>query len=229
MAIRRTSHAVYDTSYHLVWCPKYRKKIFEGGGVRERAEQLIREIGEEYGFEINPYDPCVANKIVNGKQLTITWHVDDLKASHVDMKVLDQFVKWLEKKYGSDGVNKVKVHKGKLHDYLAMNMDYSVKGEVRIEMKKYVKDMIKDFPENITKGASNPASDKLFHVHNSPALDDERTQHFHHFVARGLFVAKRARPDIQPAIAFLCTRVKAPTEEDWYKLVRMMKFFVCNC
>ena len=52
MAIKRTSHAVYDTSYHLVWCPKYRKKIFERGDVRERAEQLIREISEEYGFEI---------------------------------------------------------------------------------------------------------------------------------------------------------------------------------
>jgi len=52
MAIKRTSHAVYDTSYHLVWCPKYRKKIFERGDIRERAEQLIREISEEYGFEI---------------------------------------------------------------------------------------------------------------------------------------------------------------------------------
>ena len=52
MAIKRTSHAVYDTSYHLVWCPKYRKKIFGRGDIRERAEQLIREISEEYGFEI---------------------------------------------------------------------------------------------------------------------------------------------------------------------------------
>ena len=52
MAIKRTSHAVYDTSYHLVWCPKYRKKIFGRGEIRERAEQLIREISEEYGFEI---------------------------------------------------------------------------------------------------------------------------------------------------------------------------------
>jgi len=52
MAIKRTSHAVYDTSYHLVWCPKYRKKIFRRGEIRERAEQLIREISDEYGFEI---------------------------------------------------------------------------------------------------------------------------------------------------------------------------------
>ena len=36
------------------------------------------------GFEINPYDPCVANKEVNGSQMTVTWHVDDLKVSHKD-------------------------------------------------------------------------------------------------------------------------------------------------
>ena len=52
MTIKRTSHAVYDTSYHLVWCPKYRKQIFERSEIRERAEQLIREISDEYGFEI---------------------------------------------------------------------------------------------------------------------------------------------------------------------------------
>ena len=52
MTIKRTSHAVYDTSYHLVWCPKYRKKIFERSEIRERGEQLIREISDEYGFEI---------------------------------------------------------------------------------------------------------------------------------------------------------------------------------
>ena len=39
---------------------------------------------EAEGFAINPYDPCVANKLINGKQITIIWHVDDLKISHVD-------------------------------------------------------------------------------------------------------------------------------------------------
>ena len=52
MAIKRTSHAVYDTSYHLVWCPKYRKRIFNREDVRERAEQLFREIALEYNFDI---------------------------------------------------------------------------------------------------------------------------------------------------------------------------------
>ena len=40
-----------------------------------------------WGFEINPYDWCVANTTIDGKQCTILWHVDDLKISHVDPKV----------------------------------------------------------------------------------------------------------------------------------------------
>jgi hypothetical protein len=39
------------------------------------------------GFIMNPYDPCVWNKIMNGKQLTIVFHVDDCKLSHVDSKI----------------------------------------------------------------------------------------------------------------------------------------------
>ena len=52
MGLKRASHAVYDTAYHLVWCPKYRKKIFADETIRERAGQVINEICEEYGIEI---------------------------------------------------------------------------------------------------------------------------------------------------------------------------------
>ena len=37
---------------------------------------------ESQGFEINPYDPCMANKIIDEYQMTVVWHVDDLKISH---------------------------------------------------------------------------------------------------------------------------------------------------
>ncbi len=59
-------------------------------------------------FQVNPYNPCVANRIVNGKQHIITWHVDDLKYSHVDSAINDKFLKWLNKKYASDGIGEVK-------------------------------------------------------------------------------------------------------------------------
>jgi hypothetical protein len=37
-----------------------------------------------YGFLINPYDPCVANKEVNNQQFNVSWHIDDLKISRME-------------------------------------------------------------------------------------------------------------------------------------------------
>ena len=48
------------------------------------------------GFELNPYYPCVANKIVDVAQLTVVWHVDDLKVSHVDAGVVTRMSVWLQ-------------------------------------------------------------------------------------------------------------------------------------
>ena len=63
---------------------------------------------EGAGFETNPYDICVANKMVNGKQITVMWHVDDLKVSHVEDEVLDGFIEWAKNKYEDPGITKLK-------------------------------------------------------------------------------------------------------------------------
>ena len=38
------------------------------------------------GFELNPYDPCVANKMIGGNKMTVYWYVENLKVSHGDPK-----------------------------------------------------------------------------------------------------------------------------------------------
>ena len=53
-----------------------------------------------YGFELNPYDPCVANKKVNGEQRTVCWHKDDLKSSHIDPIVNNEFLQWIKDSFG---------------------------------------------------------------------------------------------------------------------------------
>jgi hypothetical protein len=53
------------------------------------------------GFEINPYDPCVANKIVDGTQMTICFHVDDCKLSHRSSRANDNIIDWLHQEYES--------------------------------------------------------------------------------------------------------------------------------
>jgi hypothetical protein len=58
---------------------------------------------EDWDFIINDYDECTFNKIVNGKQLTVQFHVDDLKISHMDEDVIKDMVKDLNGVFGQDG------------------------------------------------------------------------------------------------------------------------------
>jgi hypothetical protein len=55
--------------------------------------KLVSEL-KKMGFEINPYDPSIANKMINGTQMTVKWHVDDLMMSHVScdkiMKIVQE-------------------------------------------------------------------------------------------------------------------------------------------
>jgi hypothetical protein len=59
------------------------------------SQQLL-----EWNFTPNPYDSCVMNKVVDGKQLTVTWHVNDFKVSHASPRVVDNFINELEQQYG---------------------------------------------------------------------------------------------------------------------------------
>ena len=52
MVFRRAAHAAYDTAYHLVWSPKYRKHILEGA-LAVRVEQMFKEIADSYDITID--------------------------------------------------------------------------------------------------------------------------------------------------------------------------------
>ncbi len=69
--------------------------------------------------------------MVNSKQLTIVFHVDDCKLLHVDSKVIDDTIAdWLHEDYKShvfeDGSDEMKVNWGKVHKYLGMNLEHSI-------------------------------------------------------------------------------------------------------
>jgi hypothetical protein len=66
-------------------------------------------------FIINPYDPCVANKIIEGKKMTICFHVDDCKLSHRKKTVMERMIGYLWQEYESifeDGSGAMPVSRG---------------------------------------------------------------------------------------------------------------------
>ena len=59
--------------------------------------------------------------IVNGKQMTITWHVDDLKRSHVDAYESKKVIEWMKGIYGSY----TKEYHEKKQDCLGIPLNFS--------------------------------------------------------------------------------------------------------
>ena len=147
---------------------------------------------EEFGFTFNSYDPCVATQMWKGNQQTIRFYVDDLMASHVDKRANDDLYKWLQKMYS--GYGDVIRHRGKVHDYLSMDIDFREEGKVKFDMMKYVANMLKDFPMEFKADdmARTPASNDLFgqKPKKSAPLKKDQAEVFHTMVAKGLFLCK---------------------------------------
>ena len=91
--------------------------------------KLVKDL-QNYGLEMNPYKPFVFNIIKNENQLTVTFNVDTLKVSHMDLFKIKLFACYLSGIYW----NKLVVHQGKVHDYLGIHFDFSGKREVKIDM-----------------------------------------------------------------------------------------------
>jgi hypothetical protein len=175
---------------------------------------------KDMGFELNPYDACVANKIIEGSQCSIVWYVDDNKISHVNPKVVSDIILKIEERFG-----KMTVTRGKEHTFLGMNFCFNDNFTVSISMREYLKECIDESKLHITRTAASPAKKDLFDIDESLlALPKDETEVFHSIVAKLLFVSLRGRPDILLAVSFLCTRVSKSTLQDQQKLKRLLEY-----
>ena len=165
----------------------------------------------------------VVNKIINGKQCTVGWHVDDLKIPHHDSQVVDDILCKLNGRYGKE--SPLVITRGRVHDYLGMKMDFTTPGKVILSMPEYIDTLIKEIPSNLRKGVSTTSAAGHLFTMNTDAekLSEDQASKYHHLVAKILYLAKRARPDLLLAVSFLCTRVTAPDVDDWKKLGRCLR------
>ena len=153
-----------------------------------------------WGLVRNAYDWCVVNKVINSKQCTIVWHVDDLMISHEDPKVVTEIIEGLSKTYG--GMMELTINRGKRHEYLGMVFDFNDNGEVKITMYQYLDGLTKGAPyiyilssrENGV-GMATPAPHNLYDVHSPESegnriLPGEEQGEYHTLTAQCLYASK---------------------------------------
>ena len=166
---------------------------------------------------MNPYDICVFNKLYDGEQVTVIFHVDDLLGSSVLDEALEEPYNVLIKKYG-----KVKVTRGDTHSYLGMVLRFIGDGTATVAMPAFIADIILE--SGVTGTAPTPADEYLFALRESPALSEEQSRAFHKIAAKVAYLAQHARWDMLTLTSFLTSRVQHPTVDDQNKLARGIKY-----
>jgi hypothetical protein len=160
--------------------------------------------------------------------MTITWHVDDLKILHIDPFQVTKFCQYLASIYG----NGLVVHRGKIHKYLGMDLNFALDGVVQVSMITYTSKVILDFPKSITTSCTSLTGNHLFTIPDAAEakfLPEEQAQAFHHTVAQLLFLCKHTQCNIQTAVLFLTIHIKDPDKGDWEKLKRVLQFLHGTC
>ena len=84
------------------------------------------------------------NKIIDDKQCTILWHVDDLKTSHVDPAVVYRVLADIYWEYWR--IAKMTITQGKVHKYLNMIIDYSLPDKVILYIMDFIVKMLGNIP-----------------------------------------------------------------------------------
>ena len=169
------------------------------------------------GFECNPLDKCVFNKVVDGAQCTMCLHVDDLLITCESDAIIESVFGQLQQRY-----KEVKIQRGPRVSYLGMTLDFSRAGVTKCTMEGYIEDVLELY--GVKGKATSPAAENLFEEDSTPPLNETRREEFHSFVAKLLYLAKRVRPDLLVSVSYLATRVQCATEKDSQKLERVFKY-----
>ena len=96
----RRKYVTYDSKGDIILYVEMNKALYGLLKIELLFYNKFRKDIEAYGFVINPYDPCVANYMIKSNQMTVTWHVDNLKIYHKEPYHITKFDSYLSIIYG---------------------------------------------------------------------------------------------------------------------------------
>lgn len=188
-------------------------------GLAEAARAFNRKLDaalKQIGFKPTKADPCVyVKKLPNGKRHILTNHVDDLFSLAPDEKARQQFKEDLKRLF------RIKESEGQCVSYLGMVIKRLANGNVKVTQEGYVEDLIKRFGVK-GKPVSSPAGPELLMDDNSPSFSDRRG--YASLLMSLMYLARFTRPDILFATTYLATKTSNPSEADYAKARRILKY-----
>lgn len=105
------------------------------------------------------------NKIIEDKQCTISFHIDDNKISHTEQNVVAGVIELLESEF-----SKMIITHSKIHDFFRMKLEFLDNGRVSVDAKSYLATATKEYKEEfgeIGTSITLPVRNNLFAYNNT--------------------------------------------------------------
>ena len=142
---------------------------------------------------VNPYKICVADNIVNGKQMAICWHIDDLQVSNMEELAVSALALKIAILYLYGP--KTTISRGRMYEYLGTKMEFGAEPGTMIKsMITYLQKRIQDFLEVLSGAKTSPMKNSLFEIREEVARKlptKKQARQIHHTMTQLLFLFMR--------------------------------------
>jgi hypothetical protein len=211
--------------------PKLQKYVNKNGNIYAKLNKYLYGLQEsskefnhfidkhlkEMNFRTNKADKCLYMKDTEDGLITLSIHVDDMLVVAPNKSQLTKFE------------NEISKHVElvcQYHNvsYLGMLINRQQNGDIKVTQQGFIKDILKKCNyEHLSKPPSTPASSTLTDIDDSsPKLKDKSK--FQSLIMSLMYLARFTRPDILMPVSYLSTRSNDPTEEDYQKLLRVVRY-----
>ena len=111
-------------------------------------------------------------------------------------------------------------------NYLGMTLDFTKPGKVAITMIDYIKSMLHNEPKEMHGRTVTLTTNHLFEANNTNPmyLNADKAEMYVRLIMQLLFLSQHAHLDIHTAVSFLNSPLLQPNEDDYKKLIKVMKY-----
>jgi hypothetical protein len=169
------------------------------------------------GMIPNPADPCFYHKHTSDGILMLAVHVDDILAITPSKRQRLILEKELKRLFD------VNVAQEKVISYLGMTIKTNPDKSIKVSQEGYITKILTEYGYlNLKKPPSTPATANL-QVHDEESPKADKTKYLSLVMAL-MYLARFTRPDILHTVSYLASRSSNPTQEDYQKLIRVVKY-----
>ena len=190
-------------------------------GLQESSKEfnsLIDKYLKEIDFIPSKADKCLYVKQTTDGDITLSIHVDDMLVVAPNKTQLNLFEKDINKNFQL-------VCQYNNVSYLGMSIKRLKNGDITVNQEGFIKDILKkcNYNTNLAKPPATLASLNLFEEDKESKLLNDKSK-FQSLIMTLMYLARFTRPDILMPVTYLSTKSNSPSEEDYAKLMRIVRY-----